>query len=140
MRKHDTAPRERLKYLEAVLAVDAGLEEAVRLLTLKRQLAGLTSEQSVLGARCAELEIERASIHSALSTYLFDDPRLNPPHEAVVAAVAWRSQKVFQLLPQTASPSEILALAGELIDSWLSILGKADEPELPPANRARRAG
>lgn len=108
---------QRLSYVEGGLEVEAGLEEAIRLLRLKGIVESDPRSRDRLVRRADALEAARASVHIDLVTYLDERVEICPLDDRAAETIRARFELLLGLTPQTATHL-IVGLAQDLVDRW----------------------
>ncbi len=115
--KDEASPLERASYVEAGLETQAGLEEAIRLLTLQRAATGRPEARRRLSDTVHELRAALDGVRTDLVDYLADGFRMAVPDEAELAAFKSDSRTLFRMMPGQES-EDVLVVAGRLAGRW----------------------
>lgn len=108
---------QRLNYVESGLEVDAGLEEAVRLLRLKGIIASDDRSRNRLIRSADAFEADRASVRVDLIAYLDERTEVCPLDDRSADIIRARFELLLGLTPQAAT-HVIVGLAQDLVDGW----------------------
>lgn len=108
---------QRLTYVEGGLEVEAGLEEAVRLLRLQGIVADDDLTRARLHRRASELDAARAAVHVDLIGYLGEGSEIRPLDAAAAETLHARARLLYGLTPKSAT-HQIVGLAQDLADRW----------------------
>lgn len=108
---------QRVNYVEGGLEVEAGLEEAVRLLRLQGIIASDDGSRERLARRADAFEAARASVHVDLIAYLDERTEVCPLDDHAADTIRARFELLLGLTPHAAT-HVIVGLAQDLVDRW----------------------
>lgn len=117
--KRELSLKQRLEYLEFGLRVEVGLEEAIRLLSMRESGESNPEHLERLCHSLRHLDGAWLTVHADMISFLSGDLKVAPPDKGMCRRVGERTTLLSQLLPD-ALPSVVLTLAGDIIDQWSS--------------------
>ena len=118
IRKSQASAEQRACYLEAGLEVQAGLEEAVRLIKLQRSTISDPDERRRVSAHILGLRAAHASVLADLVGFLSDAFRLRAPDASDLDDLKQSSHATFAMLPGRNSLRDIMLTANRLLQKW----------------------
>lgn len=115
--KAAATPEQRANYLEAGIETLAGLDEAVRVLTLRSAVCEDREERGRCRLHAAELARRRARVCTEMVSFLSDAFRFRPPTVQSLNRLRHASRALFGLTPQ-ASGKTVIDAADRLCSEW----------------------
>lgn len=115
--KAAATPEQRADYLEAGIETLAGLDEAVRILTLRSAVCEDREERGRCRAHATELAQRRARVCAELVGFLSDTFRFRAPTDRSLGKLRQASRNLFALTPE-ASSETVLEAADSLCSEW----------------------
>jgi hypothetical protein len=111
----DATSRQREKYLTIALQTEVALEEAIRLLKVRRTMTGDPDQIRQIDARVPELEAALAKVHAQLVAFLADEGQFRPPSASDVEEVKNMVRELDMMVANAVTAQNVLDLAGQLI-------------------------
>lgn len=116
--KSQTSAEQRALYLEAGLEVQAGLEEAIRLITVQGSTLSDADDRRRIQTHLLGLRAAHANVLADLVGFLSDSFRLRAPDISGLAEFKRASRRIFAMLPSRDSLEEIMLAADDLLEEW----------------------
>lgn len=128
--KARATPDQRARYLEAGLEVQAGLEEAIRLIKVQRSAMSDPEERRRVKTHVLRLRAAHANILSDLMGFLSDSFRLRALEAEDLASIKEVSRAMYGMLPGCASLGDIMLTADRLVSKWAETRPEEDTRHL----------
>ena len=109
---------QRAQYLEAGLEVQAGLEEAIRLVKVRRSCMSDPDERRRVKTHILKLRAAHAHILADLVGFLSDSFRLRAPEPADLSDIKELSRAIYAMLPGGDSLRDVMLTADRLVAKW----------------------
>jgi len=116
--KAQATPEQRARYLEAGLEVQAGLEEAIRLIKVQRSAISDPDERRRVRTHILGLRAAHAHILADLVGFLSDSFRLRAPQASDLSDIKEMSRAMYGMLPGSSSLRDIMLTANRLLAKW----------------------
>lgn len=116
--KTEASARQRANFLEAGLEAEAGLEEAIRLLTLRRAREVDEEDRQRLRSQMLEIEAERARVHADLISFLSEAFRFTPPSVSEVNEIKDATRLLHSMVAEDVSIDQIMDAADTVLNRW----------------------
>jgi len=118
IRKSQASAEQRAYYLEAGLEVQAGLEEAIRLIKIQRNAISDPDERRRVRTHILGLRAAHANVLADLVGFLSDSFRLRAPDQSDLSEFKHSSRTIFAMLPGRSSLRDIMLTADRLLQKW----------------------
>jgi hypothetical protein len=116
--KTEASARQRANFLEAGLETEAGLEEAIRLLTLRRGQERDAEDRRRLRSQLLEIEAEREKVHADLISFLSETFRFTPPSVSEVNEIKGATRVLYSMVANNVSIDHIMDAADKVLNRW----------------------
>lgn len=116
--KTEASARQRANFLEAGLEAEAGLEEAIRLLTLQRGQERDAEDRRRLRSQLLEIEAEREKVHADLISFLSETFRFTPPSVSEVNGIKDATRVLYSMVADDVSIDQIMDAADAVLNRW----------------------
>jgi hypothetical protein len=116
--KTEASARQRANYLEAGLETEAGLEEAIRLLQLRRGQELDAEDCRRLRSQLTEIEAEREKVHADLISFLSETFRFMPPSVSEVNEIKDATRVLYSMVADDVSIEQIMHATHMVLNRW----------------------
>ena len=108
----------RLRYLEAALETEEGLEEVIRILTARKAITPNPSESALIRAKLLEHQAELQKVRAELTAYTAGYGTFRPPSSRDVEEIHSVVEKLDVVVADSVETNNVLALAHNLLGLW----------------------
>lgn len=116
--KTEASARQRANFLEAGLETEAGLQEAIRLLSGGQWQEQDAEDRRRLRSRLLEIEAGREQVHADLIRFLSETFRFAPPSATDVNEIKDATRVLYSMAAEDVSIDQIMDAAHKVLLKW----------------------
>jgi hypothetical protein len=116
--RNQATPSQRNNYIEALLDIEEGIEEATSVLTARKSRTNDPQENAVIRAGILDLEAELAKVRAAINAFRARRGKFRPPTAAEVNKIRGLVKELDEMVADAVTANKILDLATGLLNEF----------------------